>query len=213
MADLSFSDYPSLIAAVQGWLARDDAMTLAAIPAMIKLAESAISRKLRNSTLRATITIAGESTQIPADVAELRSIRLVSGTPSWDYPMMIGTPEMLDDYRARSSDTASRPRIAAIVGTQILVAPPPDVAYDADITYFEKLVPLSVSNPTNSVLADSPDVYLYGTLAAAETFLEHDDRVQLWGALFTSSLDDIFTARQSREYGASLAPARLPVVF
>lgn len=207
------TDYATLQTAIADWVARDDAETLAAIPLWIALAEARITRKLRDTTLRATITIADESTPIPADVGELRSVRLSTGSGWLDTSLMIGTPEILDDYRARSSNVSGRPRIVAILGGDIISVPAPDSVYSADITYYQKLIPLSATNTTNVVLTMAPDAYLYGALVAGEGFLEHDERMTIWKAQFEEAIDELNAARSNREYGAGTAPARMRRVF
>jgi hypothetical protein len=207
---MSLSTYTGLKAEVASFLNRSD-LTLN-IPTFISLAEAEIQRVLRRTTKRSTVTVAEESFAIPATVAELRSLRFVTSSRSRDLPISIVTPEQLSDTRARG-EPAGRPRAAAVVGTNLLFAPAPDAVYDMEIAYFEKLVPLSASVATNVVLAEAPDVYLYGALREASAFLEHDERIPVWSTKFTTALDQLAVARQREEHGASLRPARLPVVF
>ena len=48
------------------------------------------------------------------------------------------------------------------------------------MTYYAKIPALSGSNASNWLLARSPDVYLYGSLVAAEAFLMNDERLGVW---------------------------------
>ena len=57
--------------------------------------------------------------------------------------------------------------------------------------YYKTFDPLSGSAPTNWVITNAPDVYLYGTLLEAEPFLMNDARVQLWATAFKQSITDI----------------------
>jgi hypothetical protein len=208
---ISFSDYAGLKDAIAQWMNRPDLEY--AIPSFIALNEAAIRRKLRDTTDRATITIAAESTPIPANVTELRSLRLISNTPALDRAFTIATPEILDDFRARLSNVAGRPRFGCVVGGNLIVVPTPDQSYDADITFYSTLVPLSDAAPVNDLLTNSPDVYLWGSLAQAESFMEHDERIGLWIGAFGTALDELEKARSNREYGPSIKRARLPMVF
>jgi len=207
------TDYTSLQTAIMSWLARTDAVTTAQVPTFIALAESAIRRVLRDDTGRATITISQESTPLPAYVGEIRSLRVITGLPDRNVPIIVTTTEIMSDFRARSSNVAGTPRYAAVVGGNLLVVPQPDAAYDCDMTYFTTLPSLSATNPTNTVLLNSPDVYLYGSLAHAEGFLEHDERIPQWKSAFDSALQELEAARQGREYGPSRQRAGLPRVF
>lgn len=210
---MSITDYASLQTAVMSWLARSDAVTTAQVPTFIALAESAIRRVLRDDTGRATITISAESTPLPPYVTEIRSLRVITGLPQLSVPIIVTTTEIMSDFRAATHNIAGTPRYAAVVGGNLLVVPQPDAAYDCDMTYFTSLPALSTTNTTNTVLTNNPDVYLYGTLAHAEGFLEHDERIPLWKSAFDSALKELDDARQRREYGPSRQRAGLPRVF
>jgi hypothetical protein len=70
-----------------------------------------------------------------------------------------------------------------------MVAPTPDVAYNFEVLYYERLQPLDSSNQTNWFTVYAPQALLYGTLLQAMPFLKNDDRVQLWQALYQQSMD------------------------
>lgn len=211
MADLRIVSYDTLKAAVADWLNRNDLVEQ--IPEFIALAEARIARTLRRTTVTNTVTISGENTSLPVDCVELRGAVLSTGQPSLDKPLQVVTPETLMDVRARSGNSKGRPTHVSVIGTTLRVAPIPDSQYDAVLSYFQKLVPLTSINQSNVVLAEAPDVYLYGTLCAATPFLQHDTRVQMWDAMFRGAVDELNDSRDREEYSASVRPARLPVVF
>jgi hypothetical protein len=62
-------------------------------------------------------------------------------------------------------------------------------------------------------LDEAPDIYLYGALAEAAPYLEHDERLPVWKALFTDALASLDNVRSREETNASIRPGRLPVVF
>jgi hypothetical protein len=208
---VALSTRSDLEAALADWINRRDLGPR--IPDFIRLTEAKIDRVLRRATVRGTMTIDAEVNALPADCAELRSIRLSSSMPHRDFPITIGTVDMLGETRARWNGAAGRPERAAIVGNELIVAPAPDAAYTAEITYFEKLVPLSDATSTNAVLVDAPDVYLYGALAETELYLKHDERFPLWKQNAEKAMLELELVRQRQEHGASLRPARLPRVF
>lgn len=204
--------YTSLKTAVEKWLDRDDEDIVERIPEFIQLAEATIRRRVRRKTIRTSLVVSQESTAMPSDCVELRSIYPRTSVYSKDKPLDIVTPEQLITIRAQSAPSG-RPRAASLVGGQILLAPTPDQSYTLEIIYYEKLSPLSTSNNTNSVLIESPDVYLFGALAEAEPYVKNDDRVALWKSKFDGAVDEIDKARTAEEYNASLRKARLPTVF
>jgi len=210
-------DYASLQTTVAQFMNRGDLLTIPAgnttnpIQDGITLCEAKIQRKLRRVTVRATITLGAEQCQLPSDCKELRSIRLITGDPTNDSDITIVTPTTLADYRAMYADVAGRPRYASVIsGGNIILVPPPDSTYTADITYYQFLVPLSATNTTNLIFTESPDLYLYGTLAEMETYMEHDERLPLWQQRFQDALDDLEIVKEREELGAGTRLPRLP---
>lgn len=210
MADMDLTSYAGLKAAVADYLERAD-MT-ARIPGWIKLAEAQISRDLRRTSLRATSSIFGPTFTIPATVAEIRSARLITSSTRLDTPLLNVTVEQLADQRALRSATG-RPTHFAIRGSEMLLVPACDQAYTMEYTYFQKLTPLSDAVPSNVVLVEAPDAYLFGALKEASTFLDNDERTPLWEAKYNAALASLDRVRVGEETRASLRPARLPRTF
>lgn len=208
---MSFSTYTALQSSVADWLNRTD--LTAQIPDFISLAEAEMKRRLRRTSTRTTLAISSESTTLPSDVAEFRSIYLESGSPNLDAPIRIVTPEMFAETRARHQAVAGRPSDAMVLGGTLYVAPSPDQSYTARIIYFTSLTPLSASVATNAVLSEAPDAYLFGALLQAAPFLEHDDRIPIWQGRFDKAIDQLNYVRESEEYHASIKDVRLPTVF
>lgn len=207
MAALDLTTYSGLKDAIAKFLNRTNLTDV--IPAFIALAEAEIARRVRRKTITTTITVSGATTALPADCVELRSVHLVTSSKGRDLPLNVGTPEMLAEMRARYGGAAGRPILACLMGGKLEVAPAPDASYSAEIKYFEKLTPLSATVAANSVLTDSPDVYLYGALKHSAPFLEHDERLSLWTSLFDSAVDQLDIAREREETSASLRPVRI----
>lgn len=208
---MDFTNYTGLKAAIATELARDD--LTADIPGFIALAEAKMKRRIRKKTIRATITVTAESTALPAACAELRSIYALSGLPSLDRPLRLGTPEAVAEVRANHAGVPGRPVVFAIVDNNLICAPAPDQSYTFQITYYEALTPLSGSVTTNSILDDAPDAYFYGALYHAAPYLEHDERIPMWEDYFEKAVNEIDVARLRAETNASYRPARLSRVF
>lgn len=208
---MPFSSYATLQTTIADWLARTD--LTGSIPDMITLAEAEMKRRLRRTSTRSTLSISAESTAMPADVAELRSIWLESTQPVQDKPLRICTPEMFSERRARNQAVTARPTDAMILGGTLYVAPTPDQTYTARIIYFTQITTLSGSVSSNAVLVEAPDAYLYGALLHAEGYLEHDDRIPTFEKKFDDAIDQLNLVREGEEYHASIRDARLPRVF
>lgn len=208
---MSLDTYSNLQTEIADWLARTD--LTARIPTFITLAEVEIKRRLRRTSVAGTLTVSAETVAIPVAIAELRSISLVSSSPSLDYPIRICTPEMLAERKARNAGIAGRPTDMAVMGSNFVFSPAPDQSYTANIFYFSSLTPLSGSVATNTVLIEAPDAYLFGALLQAEPFLEHDERMATWQGKFDNAIDQLNNVRDREEYAASIRDVRLPRVF
>jgi hypothetical protein len=210
---MSLSNYATLQTAVLKWLARETDTDLALqVPDFITLCEAEMKRRVRRSSTRTTLAIAAEETTAPADMAELRSAYLESGSASQDVPLRLCTPEMLAETRARRGAVAGRPTDIAMIAGKIVVAPTPSQSYTARIVYFTQLTPLT-GTATNAILTEAPDAYLYGTLLQAAPYLEDIERVAEWKRRFDDAIEQLNKVRSDEEHNASIRSARLPFVI
>lgn len=203
---MAITTYNELQSAVANWLGRSDVS--ARIPEFITLAEMDIARNLRKRVTRDTLTLDSDAVALPADCAELRSVRHSSALRF--FPINITTPTALADLRCAGSGV---PQYAAVVDNTLLLDVTPDTDYDTEIIYYEALTPLSDTEPTNATLTSAPDLYLFATLKEAELYLEHDERNPVWTAKYLKALTDENNARERAELGATPTVMRLPVVF
>jgi hypothetical protein len=174
---MAINSYSTLQTAVSNWLDRDDLADR--IPEFISLAEATFNRVLRiramETTLADTTPSGSKEDALPTGYLQLREIHL---TTSPIVSLSYITPEIM--YRIRSGSTSGKPTNYTILGDNILFGPTPDSAYSYSITYYKAFDPLSDVAPTNWLVLNAPDLYLYGTLLQAEPFLMNDERVPLW---------------------------------
>jgi hypothetical protein len=78
-----------------------------------------------------------------------------------------------------------------VIANELQLGPKPDSVQTIEMLFYQTFQALSDSNPTNWVITNAPDVYLYGALLEAEPFLMNDARVQLWATAFRQSIADI----------------------
>lgn len=133
----------------------------------------------------------------------------------------------LQQMRANNA-ARGKPRYFAVLGQSLAVWPMPDVPKDtsgADSAYEFVLtmtgplklfgVPLvdQTAFALNPLVAEHPDLYLYGALAAAAPYLQEDERLPMWEGLFAKVMRDIRIQHNRIVYGTSQRRQRLPVVF
>ena len=185
---MALTSYSTLKSSIADWLNRDDLTSV--IPDFISLAEAQIERRVPTQKMvkRANATIDTPFSALPADFLSAKSLVLTSTAPV--QPLVFLTEDELDSkkwvYR-----TTGKPIYFALVGNQIEVLPAPDTSYTAELTYVATLAKLSDSNTSNWVLERHPDVYLYGSLLQAAPYLRDDERVALWGPLYSQAIEDM----------------------
>lgn len=148
------------------------ATTVAQLPNLIRLAEYRLNRLLL-SPLRETsatvATVAGVQTvALPTDLASLRQVRII-GNSATGYPLGITSPAGVE-----ALDHAGRPVVCSNFGGNLLLGPVPDAVYSIEVRYMAKLGFISEANPTNWLLADHADAYIY--MCSATISLHHGDK-------------------------------------
>jgi hypothetical protein len=169
---MAITSYAELQSSVAGWLNRTDLS--AVIPDFIALAEAQFNRVMRAREMQgqSTADITTAFFALPADFAELKSMRLT-------------------DPLGADSPVASVPQFFSILGEQFQIYPPPNGSYTANLIYVRKLVPLSTSAPTNWLLETAPDIYLYGALVQAAQYLRDAEGLATWKTLLEQSIEEL----------------------
>jgi hypothetical protein len=72
---------------------------------------------------------------------------------------------------------------------------------------------LSVTQTTNALLRDAPDVYLYGALAESAAYLAHDERIPIWETRCLAGMKSLRILTERRLYGGAPRPRALARVF
>ncbi|NCW70441.1 MAG: hypothetical protein EBV86_18125 [Marivivens sp.] len=204
---MALTTYAELKSSVGDWLNRTDLTTV--IADFVSLAEAQIERQLRTRQMivRATASIGTEYSAVPADFLETKSLKLNTNPVT---ALQFETVDSLDSLSNTTYLSSGKPLYFSIVGGQIRVLPIPDTEYTAELVYYAKLTKLSVTNTTNWLLTQAPDVYLYGSLLQAAPYLQDDARIPVWSSLYQAGLDQLQIAddRGSTSGGALMARAR-----
>src|SRR5574340_1768055 len=190
---MAIQTYDDLIANVAGWLNRGD--LAAVIPTFVSLFEAQFNKdprgRIQKSVVIASANIANELSPVPSNYIQMQNLR-IPGSQSNPDGLDLLTPQQVGQFRARYN-VAGEPLYYAIIGTQLRLLPIPDQQYTFEMEYFSKLPALSASNETNWLLADRPDIYLYGSLLQAEPYLKNDERIPVWRGLYDSAMEALNT--------------------
>jgi hypothetical protein len=200
---MALSNYTDLQSAISDYL--DDETLDARIPDFIRLYEVKAQRVLRTSQSKNVATAQTDGigqVDMPTDFRGLVRVTLADGTP-----LDFLTP---DDAGLRNTYANNRSTYAYTVeGRTLTLVPAASVSIV--LYYYQGLPALSVSNPTNWMLAENPDAYLYGSLAEAEGFGFNDARLATWRALASDSLAQVIGSDFGSEWANAATVVPDPV--
>lgn len=200
---MALSTYSELQTSVTNFINRDDLTSL--IPDFITLAEAHFNRSLRVPQMEnsATSTLSGETLALPADFLAVRSMFL-DRDPRVELDFVpYGT------LRTQYASTATgMPVVYTIADGGFYFGPAPGDSYTLHMVYWQEIPALSVSNTSNWLLASHPDVYLYGSLVHAASYIRDDSALAQYVTITERLLDEINADGRKRQAGASPLVAR-----
>ncbi len=205
-----------LISAVGNWLHRSNLNTR--IPEFITLSEARIyygmeespdmpfpSPPLRIRIMEQTedFTVNSEEEALPSLFLEPRRM-FFSGDPKRVVKYV--TPDQLRTMWAGSE--TGKPEVFTIEGSNFVFGPVPDATYTLKLLSYKRFNPLGTSNPTNSLLTNHPNVYLYAVLLEAMPFLnKNDSQLARWYSMFRAATGGL----QSSDHLAKHAGSALQI--
>lgn len=184
---MSISNYSELQTALADWLIRDD--LTARIPDFIMLNERSMNRLLKTAEMEVEgplTTVADTATvALPTGYSGLRRLRAYNYSIWYDVQILPLEPSLDNGL------PGAPPVAASVVGNNLSFRPVPNGAYPLLINYYSKFTPLSDAAPTNWILDEHPDAYLYGSLLQSAPYVGTDDRLSLWSDGFTNVINQI----------------------
>lgn len=184
--------YDSLTSMVLQYLERQDTAVVNAIPTFISLAEFEIAQEIKTlgqlqvaeSTMQA-----GESI-IPKPARWRKTVSMSITVAGKKQPVYLRKYEYLKNYWPDTSQTSIPEYYADTDWEHWFIAPTPDLGYDFEVLYYERIAPLSSTNQTNWLTQNAPNAMLFGTLLQAMQFLKNDQRV-IFQQKYTESLQSL----------------------
>ena len=198
---MALDTYANLQTAIANFLARDDLTT--EIVDFIKLTEADFNRRLRvraMETVNTSFSIDAETEALPTGFLQTRSFILATNPKT---ALQFMTP--FHQAETQGGSESGRPRAYSIEGTNFRFSPSPDSTYTATIVFYKAFDTLSSSTTTNHILTNHPDVYLYGSLYFASTFIRGMDpqTVAQFKGQYEAALQQVELAEEKDKYNAT----------
>lgn len=203
---MAITTYDELQAAAANWLVRAD--LTARIPEFITLAESRLNRVLRSRLAEGEValaaTVGGRTIPLPAGFAEPLGLWLVR--PEGREALRFVEPSLLG-----ASSLRGEPACWTVDGGAIAFERPCDQAYALLLRMLTNFR-LSDAQPTNALLAECPDAYLFATLCEAAPFLRDAELAGAYEARLDRAVAEI-NAKAARSRSAVTLSTELAAVL
>lgn len=182
--------YSELLTQIESYLHRSD--LTAKLPDFVALAESFLFREVSvklSETIVTGTTTSGYAT-LPADFLSVSRVTITSNgaTRSLDYIAIADVPTSVDAYPSSYSLEAGNLRIWGA-----------DTGQAYTLTYVPKLVALSALAPTNWLLTNAADLYLYTSALEGAKYIRDDAQIQTLNSMVGPLLEIVkrFANRQA----------------
>ena len=182
---------------------------LPVIPTFITLAESAMNRELRVRQMitRATTPLQDQHIRLPNDWLETRQVELYGDN---QRTLRYATLDQADAIRFSGGEF---PWAYTIVGGEIEVIPALADGTMIEMVYYAKAPALSDASPTNWLIEDWPDAYLYGSLIHSAPYLKEDERLVIWERMYAQVIEQIRLADNRAQWSGSPLVIRTTTSF
>ena len=198
---MALTTYTELQTDIANWLNKDNLTSY--IPSFIRLAEADFSRRLRIRTMEktATDTFSAATLDLSSVLTRYSEIKLVTVQNASEYWIQnFVSPQQF--FQLYNDTTTGQPRDYTTIGDTLQFGPAPDSSYTWTIWYYQRVEDLATAS-TNDVLTNHPDIYLYGSLVAAEPFIKNDARLATWKLLYETSLSQANEENVKRYLGGT----------
>lgn len=194
--------YDDLVAMVGNWLDRDDLNDR--IPEFISLLEGRLNRLLRTvmQETPATFSITSGSYDLPTDFRKMRKLYYAG------QPAMMLSEVAPGDLVNWSGSPQPITRVYAIEGRTLSFADAatPERPITLSALYWRRIPPLGTFQPTNWLMLEHPDIYLWGALHQAATYIRDGEAVDACKIYLDEGIAELMAMSSKDQYGGQLSP-------
>lgn len=201
-------DYTELKEAAFSTADRADTETTIQYDNFLRYVEGRINRKLHVIEMTSRVAIATVADQeyygLPVDYSGMRDIvirdAVVNGQPQ-TFTLQYRTPSQMHEV-GNIENYAQSGIYYTVINKQIRILPTQS-GNSMEVVYYKHVPALTETEPTNWVLEENPDCYLYGLLAQISAFNKDMDSASLWKSAFSEVLDEIISDDFDQRWSSS----------
>ncbi len=196
---MAITTYAELQAAAANWLVRGD--LTARIPEFIALAEARLNRVMRarlaEIEVPLTAGVGARTVPLPAGFAEPLRLWIERATARTELRFL--PAELIG-----ASSLRGEPGAWTVDGPNVSFDRPCDQVYGLTLRLLRKFA-LSDAAPTNALLSDFPDIYLFATLSEAAPFLRDPDLSAAYATKLAQAIADANSKEARSRAGRTLS--------
>ena len=191
------ANYSTLQAAIIDWLDESDLP----VNDLIRFAENQLRRDFRARKLESRDFVVDDAFEdLPPDYYALYGMyHPLNGVGTVD---IVGPNEFGD--LTRTFRAQGTPRYAQLQDTRVQFLPAPDESYTVILQYWARVPYLSDTSPTNWMIDDNPDIYLFGSLMQSPAYIREDVRYPMWVSRYEEALNELHASTKNRLFGGKL---------
>lgn len=187
---MAISTYSELLTAIEDWADRPDLTSyipdfVTLTTAMFNVGQQGI-KPIRTREMEEVAVLSPTSGvfTIPTDYLQYRRVVELA---SMRRELRYIAPSYAEQYYP--DRPSGQPNDFTIVGTSLYAFP--TTSNDIEMTYYQQIPNLSVSNTTNWLLTKAPHIYLHGGLMQLAMFINDNDLLQRSTAILVSAIDGL----------------------
>ncbi|ANI79011.1 phage adaptor protein [Sphingobium sp. EP60837] len=196
----TIGEYDDLVAMVGDWLDRDDLTDR--IPEFVALLEARLNRLLRTNLQEtaAVWAVTDEEYALPDDFRKLRRLNVAGSAQPLSEVASNDLPQWSSFGQAR---------VYAVEGRYLRFSPAPSAENPLTLSavYWRRIPPLGTGQPTNWLLNENPDIYVWGALHQAATYIRDPDAIDTCKAYLDEAIAELQQASRKDAWGGPLAPS------
>ena len=199
---MAISNFSELQSAIDNWLHRT--LDTARVQEIIALGEAKIRDDLRVREMEFTtdLTVSSSTVSLPSGYLGARRLYL-DGSPKRSLKYV--TPEHF--YSIWASSESGPPKVFTAEADSLEFGPSPDQTYTGKLLYW-KLDALSDASPTQRLLTNNPNIYLYASLSESAPYTGNDERLPMWETKYAQAIDKKKKSNRTDRYGGQSLQAQ-----